>query len=149
LITFDNPLTLPANPANAFQLKRNSDNAIVSLNAAVSSNSVTLTFTAGPVNATSLADGRYTLTILAAQAPNLDGNGDGLVGDNFVQVGDLTNKLFRLFGDSNGDGIVNGTDFLQFRLSFLGTNPTFDFDGDGQVSGIDFLQFRLRFLQSI
>jgi len=58
-------------------------------------------------------------------------------------------KCVSPFGDSNGDGKVNGTAFLAFRLAFLSANNTIDFDNCGQVDGSDFLQFRLRFLQSI
>ena len=53
-------VTLPANPAAAFELKRQSDNMLVSLSATVAGNAVTLTFAGGPVEFGSLADGRYT-----------------------------------------------------------------------------------------
>jgi len=112
---------------------------------------VTITFTGGSVDANSLADGRYTLTAVAAQfnSPGLDGDGNGTGGDDYSLIGTPANGLFRLFGDSDGNGTVNGSDFLAFRLAFLGNSPNFDFDGDGQVSGTDFLQFRLRFLQTV
>jgi len=99
----------------------------------------------------SLMDGRYRLTIMSSMVMGangpLDGNGDG------ASIGAAEDNAmydaFRLFGDSDGDGMVTGTDFLAFRLAFLGNSPTFDFDGDGQATGSDYLQFRLRFLQSI
>ena len=66
-VTFDQHVSLPADPASAFQLKRQFDNAVVTLAAAVddsgSDTVVTLTFTGGPVQSGSLADGRYTLTV--------------------------------------------------------------------------------------
>jgi hypothetical protein len=101
------------------------------------------------VNGSSLADGRYTLSVLASAISNLDGNYDGVAGDNFVLVGSPTNGLFRHFGDSDGNGTVNDIDFLAFRLAFLGSGPMFDFDGSGSIDGNDFLQLRLRFLQMI
>src|SRR5262249_28448482 len=130
---------------------RQSDDQPVTLTAVATSNTVTLTFAGGPVNGMSLADGRYTLSVFASKinAGWFDGNGDGNPGDDYILVGTPANGLFRLFGDSNGDGTVSGTDFLAFRLAFLGNNVTFDFDSDGQVTGSDFLQFRLRFLQSV
>ena len=101
-------------------------------------------FTEGPG---SLIDGNYTLTLIASKIQGvggfLDGDANGVGGD------DKTLLTHRLFGDSNGDRTVNGTDFHAFRLAFLSNSSTFDFDGDGQVTGADFLQFRLRFLQSI
>jgi hypothetical protein len=56
-----------------------------------------------------------------------------------------------MFGDINGDQIVNGLDFGLFRNSF-GTqagdanySSDFDFNGDGVINGFDFGQFRTRF----
>jgi hypothetical protein len=150
-VTFDQSLTLPSNPANAFQLKRNSDAATVNLGATFSGNEVTLTFIGGAVDGSSLADGRFSLTVLANDVNGgyFDGNGDGTPGDNFLLVGDTSNKLFRLFGDADGNGQVTSSDFLAFRIAFLSTNSAFDFDGNGSVDSGDFLQFRLRFLQAV
>jgi len=158
-VTFDQIVTLPASPADAFQLKRASDNQIVALSAAVNqgaTTSVTLTFTGGPLNGASLADGRYTLTVFAGQVSNangvLDGNADGTGGDDYVQVGGPSSpsKLFRLFGDADGDGDVDGTDFAAFRDAFgSSSNLAFDSDGDGDVDAVDFGQFRQRFGSSV
>ena len=53
---------------------------------------VTLTFSGADTEFGSLADGRYTLTIFASQVSNangnLDGNGDGTGGDNYVMAAD-------------------------------------------------------------
>ncbi len=143
----------------ATQLKRVSDNANVTL--AIGGKHPPSTqyamyfsynFSAGPLDGTSLADGVYTLTITSSKildpsAQNLDGNGDGIGGDDYVSPttpGD-PNRIFRLFGDVDGDADVDTTDFIQFRLSFGGSNFAFDFDGDGAVAANDFIQFRLRF----
>jgi predicted outer membrane repeat protein len=128
-------------PADAFGLKRNGDGAVVTLAASAvidSATRVTLTFTGGAVEFGSLADGRYTLTAFAALL-GLDGNGDGVAGDDF------TTTLHRLFGDADGDGDVDAQDFGAFRAAFGGTNNTFDFDNDGDVDAADFGQFRARF----
>lgn len=151
-VTFDQNVTFTGNPAAAFQLKRQSDGAVVSLNAMAAGNVVTLKFTGGAVDADSLADGRYTLTVFASQINGgyFDGNGDGIPGDDYVLVGDpATNKLFRFFGDSDGDGSVAISDFVLFRQAFNSVNDLFDFDGDGAVSVSDFIQFRQRFNTSI
>src|SRR5207248_156655 len=134
-VAFDQHVTLPTNPADAFRLVRQGDGAAVVLSAIADDSGagtvVTLTFTGGAVEPSlltnpSLADGVYTLTVLAGQvgSPNgvLDGNGDGAGGDNFVLAGDpATNKLFRLSGAVNGDAAVNGLDLTAFRAAFGGS----------------------------
>src|SRR5262249_36126897 len=87
-VAFDQHVTLPANPADAFRLVRQGDGAAVALAATVDDTGagtvVTLTFTAGAVEGASLADGRYTLTVLAGRvgSPNgaLDGDNNGQAG---------------------------------------------------------------------
>ncbi len=154
--TFSTVVTLPVNPETAFQLKRNSDNALIGLVAQVTNGTttnVTLTFTGALVESGSLPDGRYALTIFAAQVTangfQLDGNGDGVAGDDHVVISSGTGGIFRLFGDVTGDASVAANDFIQFRLSLGGNNPTFDFDVDGAVAASDFIQFRVRFGGSI
>jgi hypothetical protein len=79
----------------------------------------------------------------------LDGNGDGTAGDNYT-FGDAQG-LHRLFGDVNGDQVVNGFDLGFFRTAF-GTqagDPNYlsylDINGDGVINGFDLGQFRTRF----
>jgi hypothetical protein len=147
-VTFDAP---PALAGSAFSLLRQSDNSVVTLNASLLGNTVSLSFAGGPLEAGSLADGRYTLTVSSptVNLGGLDGNGDGTPGDDFVMAGTPANGLFRKFGDADGDGSVTSTDFLQFRVAFLSANSAFDSDNDGAVSSNDFLNFRLRFLQAV
>jgi len=158
-VTFSQAVTLPGNPADAFTLVRQGGGS-VTLAAAVDNSGpttvVTLTFTGGAVNFGSLADGRYTLTVLASQVGNvngaLDGDGNLAGGDDFVLVGDPATapRLFRLFGDNDGDGDVDAQDFGAFRGAFGGvSNLAFDFDNDGDVDAADFGQFRARFGSSV
>src|SRR5262249_46490373 len=104
----------------------------------------------------SLNDGRYTLAALAASITanvvQLDGNGDGVGGDDFVFAdGGTAGGLFRLFGDVNGDRTVNITDLTAFRNAFGATtsDPNYqsflDFNGDGVINLADLTQFRNRF----
>src|SRR5205085_12290470 len=125
-VTFDQMVTLPSNPATTFQLRRQSDNATVALSAAINNSGpttvVNFTFTGGAIDKSSLADGRYTLTIPAGAVSTpsglLDGNGDGIPGDNYTLIGNTsTNNLFRLFGDADGDGDVDNSDFVYFRAA--------------------------------
>lgn len=152
-IDFDSLVNLPTNPADAFELRRQFANDTVTLSAAVTNTdytSVTLTFTGGPVDFGSLADGRYTLTVFSSQVSNangaLDGNDDGVAGGNYLLVGTPVNGLFRLFGDANGSGSVTAADFNAFRLVYGTAGPSiFDFNGDNQVTASDFNQFRTRY----
>ena len=91
-------------------------------------------------------DGQYVLTVAATQIVDLAGQ--ALVG-NSAGGATFTYQFHRLFGDADGSGMIDSTDFLAFRLAFLSTNPNYDSDGDGIVGPADFLQFRLRFLQSV
>jgi hypothetical protein len=59
-------------------------------------------------------------------------------------------RFFRLYGDINGDGKVNATDFAAFKQVFVTRPPTpleraFDYNGDGIVNNADFVQFRSRY----
>jgi len=162
-VAFDQHVVLPQDAAQAFRLSRQSDGAAVNLTADVddlgAGTIVTLHFVGGAVEPSllsnpSLADGVYTLTVRAGQVsgPNqaLDGNGDGASGDDFVLAGNTaTNKLFRLFGDVNGDGTVNGVDLTAFRSAFGTISITslspFDVNGDGVINGLDLTAFRSRF----
>jgi hypothetical protein len=111
-----------------------------------------LTFAGAEFVGGSLADGSYTLTVLADHVHDrwgreLDGDGDGSAGGNNVD------GFSRLFGDANGDGHVDERDRQVFRSAF-GTSAGdagylwfFDFDGDGDVDGRDNGQFNRRFGQ--
>ena len=115
----------------------------------------------------SLADGRYPThdsSALPVTGPNglaLDGDGDGTAGGDYVSPADTSPaspgqlNLFRLFGDINGDGFVNGVDLIAFR-SEIGTatgDPNFmaafDANGDGFINGLDLIQFRNRIGSSV
>src|SRR5262249_13542794 len=108
-----------------------------------------LTFAGAEFVGGSLADGSYTLTVLAHHVHDrwgreLDGDGDGVSG------GDRVDALFRLFGDSDGDGDVDHADLDVMLSSFLKSrgNTGFlwflDYDGDGRVDGLDMAQFNQR-----
>ena len=90
----------------------------------------------------SLADGRYVLTTVAAQVHN---------GSGAAMVTDRQDAFFRLFGDVNGDGAVNGYDQNVFRGALGSTVKDadylwyLDFNGDGAIDKVDRLAFRNRF----
>ncbi len=114
----------------------------------------TLTFTGSGVIGGSLADGNYRLTMVAANIVwnglQLDGDGNGIGGDNFVRGTVDTDNFFRMFGDFDGNRAVSGLDVGRFRLTNGTTagdaayNPIFDFDSNGFISGFDLGRFRIR-----
>jgi predicted outer membrane repeat protein len=157
-VTFDRIVNFVTTVAEAFQIQRNSDNAMVTFTATENVvggvTVVTLTAFAGSAaQSGSLADGRYTLTAFAdqivADGQMLDGNGDGQPGDNYT-FGDAQG-LFRMFGDWNGDRQVDGFDFGAFSSTFnltaqqAGFLAAFDINGDGAVDGFDFSHFSGRY----
>jgi len=94
--------------------------------------------------ANSLADGNYRLEIDRTKVTNAGGNLAG----NTVFGAAATDNFFRMYGDSNGDGRVDGTDLAAIRGIILYSQPynaAFDWDGDGSVSvGVDTINFSQR-----
>lgn len=151
---------LGGNPAPAFVLEKMDGvnpiatvSVVVDLSASTATQTVArLTFVGAGVETNgSLMDGRYRLTILAANvtdygAQQLDGNGDQTPGDNFTTGATIT----RLFGDVSGDGFTDNVDLIAFRAangsdSTTGNwNAALDANGDGFIDNADFIAFRQR-----
>ena len=53
-----------------------------------------------------------------------------------------TDTFYRLFGDINGDGVVNAADNFQFKTALAIYNAAFDFNDDGVVNAADNFQFK-------
>lgn len=156
-VTFSTSVTFAGSPEAAFVITR-ADGTPVTFAATVTiirdATRVTLDRFAGPaVEAGSLADGQYTLKVLATQVATpggrLDGNGDGTPGDDY-SFG-AAQGLFRHYGDANGDGKVDATDLALFRETFgrVAGDPLylslFDANGDGTINGADLTRFRQAF----
>jgi hypothetical protein len=142
VVTTDLPL---ASPSTAFSLTNiglftDSNSSLASSQILVSSigNVYTLRFASGTgvvtrlgtgTQGNSLADGTWVLTV----------SGNQLTGPN--QFGNkYADGLYRMFGDSDGDGDVDGTDTLAFRRAQSAStyNGALDWDGNGSVtSGVD------------
>jgi len=157
-VTFSEPVSFPSGLAAAFQFARTGPGGptgAVNLSLAQTGNEVTATFAPGGAVGVdpggSLTDGNFTLTVVSSKVQGafglLDGNGDGTAGDDYVQAGGPASpsRLFRLFGDADGNGSVDAADFAGFRTAFGDPSEAFDFDGDGDVDAADFGQFRQRF----
>ena len=160
-ITFDAPVTISTGAFNLQQKGASGANVTTSFTTSTngSGNTVAiLTFSGSLTRAGgALLDGYYQFTIDSSKIVrlgtqlNLDGNSDGLAGDNFQRGTLETDGFFALYGDANGDGLVGVAEFGQFRSAFgkLAADPGYsaimDYDGDGAVGVSDFGQFRSRF----
>lgn len=177
VVTFSEAVTFSGPVVNAFTLTRanapltateqpgvNGKVNIVATPATGPTNTVTLTFaTTGvepifgvnnvyptPPNSFvgySLPDGTYNLAIDGSQ---ITGGGGNMA--NYSQTGSSGSgdKLFRLFGDLNGDGAVSNSDFNAFKVAFAsGVNVAFDYNNDGDVANNDFNQLKTRFGSSM
>jgi hypothetical protein len=146
--------TVTTIPSSAFTLKRTEDGQTfpVSVGSPVfmgGQTFVVLTFGGPNLNGTSLPDGKYTLSIDGSKI--LDNFGNPVDAANNGTAGSAgTLSFFRFFGDVNGDGQVDATDYLAFRTAYLsGTvtsaNSFFDFNGDGLFTAIDLNAFTANF----
>ena len=116
-VTFDGAAILDP---GAIELRR-TDGSLVDARVSISliggKTVAVLTFAEPGFIGGSLADGSYTLTVLADRVHDrwgreLDGDGDGSAG------GDRVDGVSRLFGDSDGDGDVDRLDRELFRSAF-------------------------------
>jgi hypothetical protein len=137
-ITFSTAVTLQSGALRIFNANTNVEvtSLIVTPNSTASQ--FTIRFASGTGvqtrpfgNGNSLVDGNYKLVVDATKVAA----GSTNMAANFEFGTAATDKFFRLFGDSDGDGDVDGTDTISFRRSFLGLeyNAAMDFDGDGVV----------------
>jgi hypothetical protein len=148
-VTFDRQVIVTA---GAFELRRVGASQPVHLNVLVSEiggkTIARLTFPGHHVGGSSLADGTYQLRIRANKVHTntgrlLDGNGDGLEG------GDRVDAFFRHFGDTDGDGDVDGLDRKVFNRAYRKRSgqPGYlwylDANGNGRIAGEDLVAFLL------
>ncbi len=148
-VTFSGPVILDP---GAIELRRQDGTLVdaeVNIAQAASKTVAVLTFAGPGFTGGSLADGTYTLRVLADRVHDrfgreLDGDENGAAG------GDRVENFLRLFGDSDGDGDVDRDDRNRFKSAFGKTAEEagylwyFDFDADGDVDGRDNGQFNRR-----
>lgn len=151
---------------NAFSLARRvsgaftaipTANVSINLSAAVVSGKTiaVLTFSGSEIIGSSLADGNYRFRIdssrVTAFGNNLDGDGNGSPGGDYV-IGELsTDRIFRFFGDSDGNRRNNALDYSRFQLAY-GTKSTdakynaiFDYQSNSIINALDYSQFSQRY----
>ena len=135
--------------AGAFEL-RSASGALITVSAANPTDdpkTYVLTFSGAGTDGTSLADGRYTLTLHAQYVHD--------VYSQTLAGGDAVLTFHRLFGDGDGDAYDSALDLAAFRKSLnkkstdAGYVACFDYDGDGAITLADYAQFNLRLGQRI
>lgn len=134
-------------------------NVVATLESANGATQIRVRFAAGPsvesaTNSPSLADGNYELTLNASRislgGEALDGDGNGVGGDDYVFGTQASDQFFRLFGDQDGDRDVDSEDYDAFVAALLSTagsgnfDARFDSDDDGDVDGKDYGSYLTR-----
>jgi acid phosphatase len=94
-----------------------------------------VTFTGASVIGNSIANGVYDIT-LNASAVSSEANPTATITPR------VTDTFYRLYGDFNGDQVVNATDNLHFKNAITTYNPIFDYDNNGAVNATDNLHFK-------
>jgi hypothetical protein len=94
-----------------------------------------VTFTGASVIGNSIANGVYDIT-LNASAVSSEANPTAAITPR------ATDTFYRLYGDYNGDQVVNATDNLHFKNAITIYNPIFDYDDNGAVNATDNLHFK-------
>ena len=145
-VTFSTEVDITASQ-NAFTLTRASDGATIgtiTVNTSIVNDQTVavLTFSGANTEATSLADGNWTLSINAADVLN---QGTPMAAN--YSMGNIK----RLFGDIEGTGVVDSTDLGIFGTTFglTSSNPAFiegfDSDGNGVIDSTDLGRFGTNF----
>ncbi len=179
-VTFDSSVNFTASSFTLFQETLNADGSIntgaaaTDVSAGISASSSDgktwllkviaggiLDRTAASTAAGILADGIFQLmlhganiTDAATGSARYNSGGNQIVSFTSAEAGGPSNYFHSLFGDTNGDGSINLTDYRQFKLDYLASigDPNYaaalDYDGDGSINLTDYRKFKNNYLNS-
>ena len=115
----------------------------------------------GGTGGTTVANGIYQLVLHGANITDAatgtaqyNGGADQIVQFNSVEAGGLSNYFHVLYGDINGDGTVDSSDYRAFKTAFLTSagdanwNAALDVNQDGSIDSLDYRAFKNDFLLS-
>jgi hypothetical protein len=94
-----------------------------------------VTFSGASVVGSSIANGVYDIT-LNTTAVSSEAHPTASITPR------ATDTFYRLYGDYNGDQVVNASDNLRFKAAITAYNAIFDYDGNGAVNATDNLHFK-------
>jgi hypothetical protein len=94
-----------------------------------------VTFTGSSVIGNSIANGVYDITLNIA-AVTSEAHPTASITPR------TTDTFYRLYGDYNGDQVVNAIDNLHFKSAITTYDPIFDYDNNGAVNAADNLHFK-------
>jgi IPT/TIG domain/Right handed beta helix region len=100
-----------------------------------------VTFSGSSVTGGSIANGAYTITVNDPASITAQSDSQALsLADS--GIGSATQSFYRLFGDINGDEIVNAADNARFKQALTTYNPAFDYDQSGFCNACDNAYFK-------
>jgi regulation of enolase protein 1 (concanavalin A-like superfamily) len=94
-----------------------------------------VTFSGASVIGNSIANGVYDITLNVSTVSS-EAHPTAAVTPR------ATDTFYRLYGDYNGDQVVNAIDNLHFKSAITTYNPIFDYDDNGAVNAADNLHFK-------
>jgi hypothetical protein len=89
----------------------------------------------------SIANGAYTITVTDPTAITAVSDGQALSLAS-SGIGAATQSFYRLYGDINGDELVNAADNMRFKQALATYNVAFDINQDGYVNAYDSSYFK-------
>jgi hypothetical protein len=147
-VTFNEPVMLAGNAITLNMLSQTGGAPTpmtFTLNTPDGGTTWVLTFTDPSFIGGSLPDGAYQLSVAA--------NGVTATQGGLGMASDQSFEFIRLYGDFNGDGVVNSIDLGTFAPAFgHSTNSTdwyLDYDDNGVINSVDFGYFATNFGHSI
>jgi uncharacterized repeat protein (TIGR03803 family) len=144
-IVFNQPVNLATGAISLIQRATGGGSPTPITFTQASSDNTTWNLTFPTYTGGSLPDGIFDLTVTAADVTSMSSPTLAMTG------GDQTFTFDRLFGDADGNGIVDNADYFQFKKTYgqsLGSanyNSAFDYDANGIVNNADYFQFKKRY----
>jgi Bacterial Ig-like domain (group 3)/Beta-propeller repeat/Dockerin type I domain len=100
-----------------------------------------VTFNGSNTQGGSILNGEYVITVNDPTAITAVSDSQQL-SLSASGIGSASQSFYRLYGDINGDELVNAADNVQFKQALTSYNAAFDFNADGFVNASDNVRFK-------